>query len=142
MSLLGSSKRYWTSLTQGSSMTLLLIIPKCSLCLFTITNAITVCGIKPMITPIWEFLLVGLFVLIQLAITLFEMRNNFRLIPMIISALGLAAFVAFLFFNQPASYYYMGVLLLAIGWIAARILKLIAGKAHCQRAGRESTFIP
>ena len=123
-------------------MTLLLIIPKCSLCLFTITNAITVCGIKPMITPIWEFLLVGLFVLVQLAITLYEMRYNFRLMPMVISALGLAAFVAFLFFDQPVSYYYSGVLLLSIGWIAARILKLVAGKAHCQQASRESTFMP
>lgn len=142
MSLFNKSKRHWTSLTQGSSMALLLIIPKCSLCLFTVTNTIAVCGITPMITPLWEYLLVGFFALFQLSITLYEMRKNLKVVPLLISALGLAALSAFLFFKQPDTYYYAGVLLLSSGWIVARIQRVLAGKSHCAEEPDHLTFIP
>ncbi len=123
-------------------MALLLIIPKCSLCLFTVANAIAVCGLKPVITPLWEYLLVGFFALIQLSITLYEMRRNWKVLPLLISAIGLGAFSAFLFFGQPATYYYVGVLLISLGWVTARIYNLLERKDHCATDIDNMTLLP
>ena len=123
-------------------MALLLIIPKCSLCLFTVTNTIAVCGITPMVTPLWEYLLVGFFALFQLSITLYEMRRNLKIVPLLVSAAGLVALSAFLFFDRSATWYYSGVLLISLGWIVARIQKVLAGKQHCEEATDGLSYIP
>ena len=140
MSMIHKTKRHWTSLTQGSSMALMLIIPKCSLCLFTVTNTIAVCGIAPMIPPTWEYLLIGFFALFQLSITGYEMRKNRRFWPVVVSTVGLGALSAFLFFEQPATFYYAGVLLISLGWVIARIQKVLAGKAHCDSPAEGLSF--
>lgn len=141
MSLLTRSRKYWSSFTQGSSLLLLLLIPKCSLCLFTVVNTIAVCGLKPVVTPLWENLLVGSFALFQLSITLYEMRRNLRMLPLLISAIGLGAFAGFLFMEQPATYYYAGVLFISLGWVVMRIQKSMACKDECTQSPGNSLLL-
>lgn len=47
------SKR-WQFLSFG----VLLILPKCSLCLFALSSSIAICGLEPRQTPFWEYLLI------------------------------------------------------------------------------------
>lgn len=96
------------------NLAILLLLPKCSLCLFTLSSAIAVCGLEMNQPPIWEYLVVCSFSLIPL-LTL-RCRCWKKGMPRVILILcGIGSIQLFAFFDSAGPYvYYMGVILLTL----------------------------
>ena len=105
---------------QAASLGVLMVIPKCSLCLFTVTSAITVCGVAPVVPPTWEYLLIGFFGLLQLGLVMYEIRKGFYMLSIVLSITGVLSLAGFLLLNLSTWSYYVGVGLLLLSWFTLR----------------------
>jgi hypothetical protein len=104
----------------------LLILPKCSLCLFAISSTITICGVKSIETPIWEYgmiLLAGLFPLTQLFCGC-SIRNKIPQFLLMMTGSLIVILYAFLSAMQLWQYY-AGIVLLALGYLWTVVQKLL-----------------
>ena len=126
-----SINNYRKSILHSLSLVALLILPKCALCIFAIGNVIAVCGLQPLVTPFWEYLLVSCFLLIHIVIMLYEARNGRKLLPFAVALVGIASVIGFLFFDLSQSFYYVGVLILSISWLLLRIFNARQCKTDC-----------
>ncbi|MGB3464176.1 MAG: hypothetical protein WBA74_02865 [Cyclobacteriaceae bacterium] len=87
----------------------MLILPKCSLCLFAVTGAITVCGIKADVPALWEYVAVFALSVGMVVICLIRLRGKYNYLFKGMLLTGLLSVAIFLISGTPVIVYYAGI---------------------------------
>lgn len=121
-------------LSQLSSLVALIIIPKCSLCIFTLGSAVTICGISPEIPPDWEYALIGGVLLFATVVQHRLMMMQFVKNVAVLSTGGIFLMFVFLFVDQSPWIYYLGLALFIVG-IVLYLIRNVRG--YCSGGCKE-----
>lgn len=101
----------WRLLSYG----ILLILPKCSLCLFALTSSIVICGLENPAVPEWEYLLLVSVCLPLLMIHKNDCKEN-TWISYLFLVSGVACIIVYMIWPFTQSFSYsMGLSFLGIG---------------------------
>lgn len=100
---------------QWLSVGALLLLPKCSLCLFALGSAITLCGLPTPTTPLWEYGLMGSLSLAPLTLLACGCAKHRKSMAGLWLILGALSILLFLILDTHRTLYYLGTALLSIG---------------------------
>lgn len=114
--------------SQGTGLGVLFILPKCSLCVFTVSSSIAVCGIDTAENPIWEYLLTGGLSVLPLIVLSNKASGITTMVTVISALLGLFVVLGFLIFSWSQIFYYLGVSLLVVVWVGRKFQSM----QHCK----------
>lgn len=104
-----SSAPGYVRLSQVFSLLALILLPKCSLCLFAAGTIITVCAGVPQIPPAWEYWLIGSTTLLAVAVQVYKIRARFLSLALVFTLSGSLAIFVFLWLKLSPAVYYIGV---------------------------------
>lgn len=96
---------------------LLIIVPKCSLCLFAVGAAITVCGVEPEAPSSWEYLLVGTLTFLTGSLLFLRVKGRFKLFLRVVLLSGIGIIGSFMMYGLDALFYYVGVGLISVAFL-------------------------
>ncbi|WP_147302937.1 hypothetical protein [Marinoscillum furvescens] len=117
------------------SVLALVLLPKCSLCVFAIGSAISVCGLDRATTPTWEYALILALCLLPLWQLRRDCAGKIHLMAIALCVLGTGVILLSFSGNTfSATGYYVGISLLSGGQLVAGSMWRIPRKAqpHCK----------